>query len=144
MKTSKFGIDLIKKYEGFAEQEYICPAGKITIGYGHVILPSEHFTKLTKEEATELLAKDLVSRENELNKLVKISLLQNQFDALMSLIYNIGIGNFKTSTLLKYINSNKLNEVPEQFRKWVYSNKVKLKGLVERRESEIKMWLGKL
>jgi len=142
MKTSQKGLTLIKKYEGFSDKEYICPAGKPTIGYGHVILPSEHFpSTITKEEAETLLKKDLQPREKSLNILVKVSINQNQFDALMSLIYNIGVENFKQSTLLKFINDKLFDKIPDQFRRWKYINKVVSKGLLNRREEEIKLWL---
>jgi len=142
MKTSQKGLDLIKKYEGFSDKEYICPAGKPTIGYGHVILPFEHFpSTITKEEAETLLKKDLQPREKSLNILVKVSINQNQFDALISLIYNIGVENFKQSTLLKFINNKLFDKIPDQFRRWKYINKVVSKGLLNRREEEIKLWL---
>jgi lysozyme len=142
MKTSQKGLDLIKKFEGFSDKEYICPAGKPTIGYGHVILPSEHFpSSITKEEAEILLKNDLVSREKSLNILIKVVITQNQFDALISLIYNIGIKNFKQSTLLKFINDKLFDKIPDQFRRWKYINKVISKGLLNRREEEIKLWL---
>jgi lysozyme len=143
MKTSQKGLDLIKKFEGFSDKEYICPAGKPTIGYGHVILPNEHFSSsITKEEAEILLKKDLQPREKSLNILVKVNINQNQFDALMSLIYNIGVANFKQSTLLKFINDRLFDKVPDQFRRWKYINKVVSKGLLKRREEEIKLWLS--
>lgn len=142
MKTSQKGLSLIKKFEGFSDKEYICPAGKPTIGYGHVILPNEHFSSsITKEEAEILLKKDLQPREKSLNILVKVNINQNQFDALMSLIYNIGVENFKQSTLLKFINNRLFDKVPDQFRRWKYINKVVSKGLLNRREEEIKLWL---
>lgn len=143
MKTSQKGLDLIKKFEGFSDKEYICPAGKPTIGYGHVILPNEHFpSSITKEEAETLLKKDLQPREKSLNILVKVSINQNQFDALMSFIYNIGVENFKQSTLLKFINEKLFNKIPNQFRRWKYINKVVSNGLIARREEEIKLWLS--
>ena len=143
MKTGEKGLNLIKKFEGFRDKEYICPAGKPTIGYGHVILPSEHFpSSITKEEAEILLKNDLVSREKSLNILIKVVITQNQFDALISLIYNIGIENFKQSTLLKFINDKLFDKIPEQFRRWKYINKVISKGLLNRREEEIKLWLA--
>lgn len=143
MKTSQKGLNLIKKFEGFSDKEYICPAGKPTIGYGHVILPNEHFpSSITKEEAETLLKKDLEPREKSLNILVKVSINQNQFDALISLIYNIGIENFKQSTLLKFINDRLFDKIPDQFKRWKYVNKVESKGLLARREEEIKLWLS--
>ena len=143
MKTSQKGLDLIKKFEGFSDKEYICPAGKVTIGYGHVILPNEHFSSsITKEEAEILLKKDLQPREKSLNILVKVNINQNQFDSLISLIYNIGVENFKQSTLLKFVNDKLFDKIPDQFRRWKYINKVASKGLLNRREEEIKLWLS--
>ena len=143
MKTSQKGLTLIKKFEGFSDKEYICPAGKPTIGYGHVILPNEDFQQpMTKKEAEILLKKDLEPRELALNKFLKVKITQNQFDALMSLIYNIGVANFKQSTLLKFINDRLFDKIPDQFRRWKYINKVASKGLLNRREEEIKLWLA--
>jgi lysozyme len=106
-------------------------------------LPNEHFSSsITKEEAEILLKKDLQPREKSLNILVKVNINQNQFDALMSFIYNIGVANFKQSTLLKFINDRLFDKVPDQFRRWKYINKVVSKGLLKRREEEIKLWLS--
>lgn len=143
MKTSQKGLTLIKKFEGFSDKEYICPAGKITIGYGHVILPNEDFPQpMTRLDGELLLKKDLEPRESALNKFLKVKINQNQFDALMSLIYNIGVANFKQSTLLKFINDKLFDKIPDQFRRWKYINKVVSKGLLARREEEIKLWLA--
>jgi lysozyme len=143
MKTGERGLNLIKKFEGFSDKEYICPAGKITIGYGHVILPNENFQQpMTRLEAENLLKKDLISREKSLNILLKVPINQNQFDALISLIYNIGVENFKQSTLLNFLNNKLFDKIPEQFRRWKYINKLVSKGLLNRREEEIKLWLA--
>lgn len=143
MITSQKGIDLIKKFEGFSNKEYICPAGKPTIGYGHVILADEYFQEpMTQRHAEILLKKDLEPREKSLNRLLKVNINQNQFDALISLIYNIGVDNFRKSTLLKFINGRLFDKVPDQFRRWRFSNGKVLKGLVNRREEEIKLWLA--
>ena len=143
MKTSQKGLTLIKKFEGFSDKEYICPAGKITIGYGHVILPNEDFPQpMTRLDGELLLKKDLEPRESALNKFLKVKINQNQFDALISLIYNIGVENFKQSTLLKFINDKLFDKLPDQFRRWKYINKVVSKGLLNRREEEIKLWLA--
>jgi lysozyme len=143
MKTSQKGLTLIKKFEGFSDKEYICPAGKITIGYGHVILPNEDFPQpMTRLDGELLLKKDLEPRESALNKFLKVKINQNQFDALISLIYNIGVENFKKSTLIKFINDKLFDKIPDQFRRWKYINKVVSKGLLARREEEIKLWLA--
>lgn len=143
MIISQKGLDLIKKFEGFSNKEYICPAGKATIGYGHVILASESFQEpMTRLEAENLLKKDLEPRQKSLNGFLKVNLSQNQFDALMSLIYNIGTGNFQKSTLLKFVNDRLFDKVPDQFRRWSYVNGKVSKGLLNRREEEIKLWLA--
>ena len=143
MIVSQKGLDLIKKFEGFSNKEYICPAGKATIGYGHVILASESFQEpMTRLEAENLLKKDLEPRQKSLNGFLKVNLSQNQFDALMSLIYNIGTGNFQKSTLLKFVNDRLFDKVPDQFRRWSYVNGKVSKGLLNRREEEIKLWLA--
>lgn len=142
MITSQKGIDLIKKFEGFSDKEYICPAGKPTIGYGHVILANEYFQEpMTRRVAETLLKTDLEPRQKSLNSFLKVNINQNQFDALISLMYNIGVDNFRKSTLLKFINERLFDKVPDQFRRWRFSNGKVLKGLVNRREEEIKLWL---
>lgn len=104
MRISQNGLDLIKKSESFAPLPYICPAGKLTIGYGHCILPHESFTKITEKDAEEILRKDAAIAENCINKAVKVPLTQNQFDALVSFIFNVGCAAFLKSTLLRKLN----------------------------------------
>lgn len=120
MKTDKTGIDLIKKYEGYRSQEYICPGGERTIGYGHVILPHEIFEVITEEEAEALLKKDIEIAEEAINKYVVVPLTQNRFDALVSFVFNVGVKAFKQSTLLKKLNQGLYDEVDEELVKWVY------------------------
>jgi lysozyme len=105
MKISQNGLDLIKQHESFSPVIYICPAGKPTIGFGHVVLPGESFTRITEAEALELLRKDVAIAENCINQNVKALLSQDQFDALASLVFNIGIGAFMKSTLLRKLNA---------------------------------------
>lgn len=144
MKLSEKGINLLKVLEegkSFSERSYICAAGKKTIGYGHVILPDENIIEpITESEAEYILEKDVKIAEDAVNKYVKIKLTQNQFDALVCFVFNIGITNFKTSTLLKFINSELWEKIPTQFMRWVYHDKIKLKGLENRRKIEIRLW----
>ncbi len=144
MKTSEKGIDLLKILEegkGFSSKSYVCPAGKKTIGYGHVILPGEKIIEpITEEEAEDILEKDVSIAEEVVNKYVKIKLSQNQFDALVCFVFNIGKVNFKTSTLLKFINTELWDKIPSQFMRWVYVDKTKLKGLENRRKIEVRLW----
>jgi lysozyme len=105
MKTSEKGIDLLKVLEegkGFSSKSYICSAGKRTIGYGHVILLDDNIIEpITEDQAEDILEKDVSAAENAINKYVKVPLTQNQFDALVCFVFNVGRTNFKTSTLLK-------------------------------------------
>jgi lysozyme len=105
MKTSQEGINLIKQHESLKLNPYLCPAKKWTIGYGHVILPHEKFIEITEAQAEELLKQDLVIAENCINSSLKAPITQNEFDALVSLSFNIGITAFRKSTLLAMINN---------------------------------------
>lgn len=143
-KTSSEGLRLIKNQEGFRENAYQNiingAADKITIGYGHTGLlngkPLKLSDKITKTEAEKLLKIDLASREKVINEAVKVPINQNQFDSLMSLTYNIGVGGFKNSTLLKKLNTGDYEGASKEFSKWNKVNgKVNL-GLTRRRATE--------
>jgi len=143
MKTSAKGIALIKKAEGFAPIPYFCPAGKKTIGYGHVILPGEEFpSHITEEEATDLLIKDLAERfEPAVEKLVTVDLTHGQFDALVSFVFNLGPGNLKMSTLLKKLNAGDCDGAANEFMKWTRAAGKVLPGLVKRRADEKELFM---
>lgn len=140
MEISQNGINLIKKFEGCSLKAYKCPAGVWTIGYGHT---NKVFADdmITQEEAETLLKQDLIIHCNNVTKLVKTPLNQNQFDALVSFEYNVGYTAFQNSTLLKLLNQKKYNEAAEQFDRWVYAGKTKLAGLVNRRKAEKELFL---
>jgi len=136
------GLDLIKKFEGFESRPYECPGGVMTIGYGHTIKDDEEFNEpITKEEASKLLEKDVEIAEDIVNRYVKKRLTRNQFSALVSFAYNIGEGNFRSSTLLKYVNKDKDLAAACEFIRWRYANKVVLAGLVKRRLEEAMLYL---
>jgi lysozyme len=140
MKISRKGLELIKKHEGFSPEKYLCPAGKLTIGYGHVIQRGETFTKLTEKEALALLDQDADIAENTVNNLVKVPLNQNQFDALVSLVYNWGSGHFLRSQILQKINNKDYIGAKMGFLK---INKIKGKishGLTNRRVAEVNLF----
>jgi lysozyme len=117
MKTSALGLSLIKESEGLKLKAYKCPAGVWTIGYGHTQGVKEGDT-CTKEQAHEMLARDVRPIENELHG-SGLKLNQSKFDALVSFIYNVGIGNFNNSTLVKkiWLNSNNPT-IRDEFMKW--------------------------
>ena len=141
----KNGIEIVKQFEGFSEVAYICPAGKITIGYGNTFYedgtPVKMGEMITKERAEALLSYVYGSFQRQVKALVKVTINQNQLDALTSFAYNLGIANLKNSTLLRLINQSKFNEAATQFDKWVYSNKKILPGLVKRRAAEKELFL---
>ena len=143
MKISQKGIDLIKKHEGCSLVAYKCPSHILTIGYGHTGNVSAGM-KIDQATAEKLLKQDLIIHENNVSRLVKVPLTQNQFDALVSFEFNTGYGKFASSTLLKDINAKNFADVPAQMRRWIHGadNNI-LDGLVKRREDEIKLFLSK-
>lgn len=141
MRTSQRGIDLIKEFEGFSARAYLCAGGKLTIGYGHThgVYSGQ---EITQEKAEEYLRQDLIDAEQTICRLVEVPLTQNQFDALVSLVYNIGPGNFYSSTIRRVINYkiSDINEYRLAWMMWVKAGGKKLKGLIRRREAEFKLF----
>lgn len=144
MKTSLAGLRLIKKFEGLRLKAYICPAGVLTIGYGSTGAHVKPGMVITAAEAEALLIKDLARFENAINRLVKVPLNQNQFDALASFIFNIGIGAFEKSTLLRLLNAKDYLKAADQFGRWTRGGGVVLEGLVRRRREEKNLFLAKV
>lgn len=146
MIASKRCIDLIKKFEGFRAEPYLCPAGVPTIGIG-----STHYKNglavtlqdapITEIQAEALLLDTLKTYELGVKKIVKVELNQNEFDALVDFCYNIGIHNFKTSTLLKDINLGNFTLASHQFVLWTHINGQISMGLLKRRLSEKLLFL---
>lgn len=144
MKTSSHGLSLIKSFEGFRAKAYVCPAGVLTIGYGST---GSHVTRgqvITEPQATALLAKDVSRFEKAVNTL-GVTLTQNQFDALVSLAFNIGVGNFASSTLVKRLKAGDMKGAALQFAAW---NKARVRGvltalpgLTRRRAAEAALFL---
>lgn len=143
MKTSQKGIDLIKEFEGYSERVYMCAGGKYTIGYGHT-RGVEVGDTCTREQAEKYLREDLQDAEESVLALISVPLTQHQFDALVSLVYNIGSGNFYDSTIRRVINLKigNIEEYRRAWMMWVKSRGKVLKGLVRRREAEFKMFKG--
>jgi lysozyme len=139
------GLKLIKKFEAFKGKPYYCPAGKLTVGYGHVIKEGEKFDKLDKNQAEQLLREDAGIAENIVEKYVRVDLSQGQYDALCSFVFNVGEERFRKSTLLKRLNREDYEGAAKAFSNWVYAKEItekgeikvkKLKGLEKRRRAE--------
>lgn len=115
--------------------------GTLTIGYGHT---SNVYIgqKITKEQAFELLKEDLLNSQNSINSLVTVPLNQNQFDALVSFVYNIGHTAFKKSTLLKKLNNNDYLGASNEFKRWNKAKGQILDGLIDRRLKEKNLFLN--
>lgn len=148
MNVSQKGLDLIKEFEGFSSKPYKCSAGVSSIGYGSTYYRDNKKVTMsdkpiTEDEANSLLAyianKDFGSF---INKVVKVELNQNQFDALVSFAYNLGNGNLQNSTLLKKINQGDFIGASNEFIKWNKVGKKELVGLTKRREKEKKLFLS--
>ena len=135
MNTSQNGIDLIKHFEGCELYAYKCPAGVWTIGYGHTkdVAPG---MQITEDDAHNMLVEELNEYETYVNTLVSVPLNQNQFDALVSWVYNLGGGNLKASTILKVLNSGDYEGVPAQIMRWNKAGGKVLEGLTRRRQAE--------
>lgn len=142
MKVNFVGKDLIKKYEGCKLEAYKCPAGIWTIGYGHTGQDVFEGKTITQQEADNLLSKDLTRFEKFLNRIIKVPINQNQFNALASFTYNVGMGALQNSTLLKKLNNNDLIGAANEFDRWVYANGKKLEGLIKRRKEEKDLFLS--
>ena len=141
MKTSPKGIALIKEFEGLRLKAYKCPGGVWTIGYGHTAGVKSGMV-ISEAQAEEYLKADLIAYERYLNGL-GLALNQNQFDALVSFIYNVGTGNFSSSTLLRKVRANPQdNSIMDEFLRWVYSKGRVLPGLQRRRLAEMKLYFS--
>lgn len=140
--TSPKGVKAIQGFEGLRLEAYVDAVGATTIGYGHT--GTEHAfigNTITKKKAIELLRLDLRDSEKAVNSLVKVELTQDQFDALSSLVFNIGTGNFRKSTLLKKLNQGDYLGAADEFLKWRKGGGKVLPGLVTRRAKERAMFL---
>ena len=142
MKTSQYGIDLIKHFEGCELKAYKCPAGVWTIGYGHTkgVQPGDEWSE---DHADHMLQVELEEYEGYVDKYVTAPLGQNQFDALVSWTYNLGGGNLSASTMLKVLNAGEYDEVPNQMLRWNKAGGKVLEGLTRRRQAEADMFCGK-
>ena len=141
MNTSPKGIALIKEFEGLRLKAYQCPGGVWTIGYGHTAGVKPGIV-ISEAQAEEYLKADLIAFERYLNGL-GLALNQNQFDALISFIYNVGTGNFSNSTLLRKVRANPQdNSIMDEFLRWVYSTGRVLPGLQRRRLDEMKLYFS--
>lgn len=140
MKASKAALDLIKEYEGFRDEAYKDLVGRWTIGYG----TTEGVTsglKINVSLAEKLLEFDVETLAQKIEKLIRVPITQNQFDALVSFTYNLGLENFTSSTLLKKLNAKDYGGAADEFLLWDHASGKVIKGLHTRREKERALFL---
>jgi len=146
MSVSNKGVDLICEFEGKRLVAYDDGVGVWTIGFGTIKYPNGVRVKkgdtCTLEQAKEYMRHDLIEFEHTVNSSVKVPLNQNQFDALVSLAYNIGSSAFKSSTLVKKLNTGDYQGAADQFNVWVNAGGKRMQGLANRRDKEKLLFLS--
>lgn len=161
MKMSSAGVQMLVALEGIDTTIYSDVVGIPTIGVGHVLTQSERASGkimlssgevldirngLTQAQVMDLMLDDVMTHEGCVNELVKVDLEQYQFDALVSWVFNVGRGAMQGSTLLRRLNSGEYDAVPDELRRWtkgtINGKKRTIRGLVNRRNTEVAMWLG--
>lgn len=140
MKTKN--VNIIKKHEGLRLEAYLpTPNDVWTIGYGHTHTTKQGM-KITEDQAEKLLYLDIAWAEEAVKGLVKVPLTQNQFDALVSFVFNVGAGAFAKSTLLRFLNTGDYTNAAAQFLRWNRQKGRILNGLTKRREEERRLFLS--
>lgn len=143
-------LDIIKKWEGWRDTAYLCPAGKLTIGYGHTSAAGEPKVKagmkITKEEGENILTADMRKFQTVVRSAVKVPTTENQHAAMASLCMNIGEGGFRGSSVVREINKLNYDGCPAKFALWnkitVDGKKVVSRGLVNRRADEANLFMA--
>ena len=148
--------NLIKKFEGFELSEYKCSAGRRTVGYGHLVVRNDRvldrvlgkkrgeLVSISELEAEDVLCLDIRKCEAVLYDNIKAPISQNEFDALISFVFNLGGGNFKASTLLKSLNDGEYLAAADQLLRWCHVGKNVSQGLLKRRFVEYCLMLGEI
>jgi len=140
VELSTNGLAVLCGLEDLRLEPYEDAAGKLTIGYGHLLRDGETFTTITEKEAERLLEEDVEDAEEAVSDLVRVPLTQGQFDALVCFTFNVGRTHLAQSTLLKRLNGKDYKRVPLELERWVYAGGKYLTGLVNRRAKEVALW----
>lgn len=142
MLISSDGLALIKLFEGFRAQPYICAGGWPSIGFGHVIRQGEDYTQgISEAEGEDLIRKDVEQFERAVVRLTPRQLDQSQFDALVSFTFNLGAGAYQRSTLRQCVIAGHDDLVPDQFLRWTRAGGMVRLGLVRRRKAEAALYM---
>lgn len=135
MTYSDRGYALTEQFEGLRTTAYQDQAGVWSLGYGHTAGICEGMT-CTPDQAREWLADDIGSAVAAVNRFIEVEINQNQFDALVDFTFNVGVGNFAESTLLKQVNAGYFATAATEFLRWVYAGGEVSSGLTVRRSAE--------
>lgn len=145
MRVNEAGLALIRCYEGFRAKAYRCPVGVLTIGYGHTSMAGPPEVRagmvMSKRQAEEVLSADVAVFASEIARFIRPALTSNQFSALVSFAYNVGVGAFRKSSVLAAVNRNDFDSVPRRLNLWVKAGGRVLSGLVKRRASEGQLFM---
>lgn len=141
MRINEEGLKLLKKFEGCKLKTYRCVAGVLTIGYGHTGKDVTEGKTITQEEAEKLLRNDLEKFEKGVVDLLKVTVTSNQFSALVSFAYNIGLNALSGSTLMKKLNAGDIMGAANQFERWNKAGGKEVQGLTNRRLAERDLFL---
>ena len=139
MRASKKAYDIIQEFEGCRLDAYQDSVGVWTIGYGHTKTAKKGM-RIDRREANRLLLEDVAHHAKGVDSLLKVDVNQNQFDALVSFAFNLGVGALGKSTLLRKLNNGDTAGAAAEFDRWVYAGGKKLNGLVRRRDAERKLF----
>lgn len=143
---SRRGIDRIKKHEAFSPVPYNDEGGRPTIGWGHLIREGESFSQIDEAIGERILRQDLAIAEELVNRKVKVPISQNQYDALISFVFNVGGQAFADSTLLKKLNARDYAGAADELLRWKYVTKGGVKtesaGLLARRKTERELFVA--
>lgn len=135
MEYSKAGLALTERFEGCRFQAYYDSTGRATIGYGHTEGVNISDT-CTQAQATAWLIGDVATAETAVNQLVHVPLTQNEFDALVDFVFNLGAGNFEHSTMLRRLNASDYAGAALEFSKWDRAGGIEVAGILRRRQAE--------
>lgn len=144
MKISQKGIDLIKRFEGFRSKPYQDAAGVWTIGYGSTRGVTQTMKDITEAEGERMLREAVAADERQLAGFLPTTLTQNQYDAICSFVYNVGVAAFRNSTLFRLVCTfpDDGKRIKTEFGRWVHAGGKRLDGLVARRAAEAELYLS--
>lgn len=142
LQLSQNGKLFTQGFESCELERYLDTAGNPSIGWGHRIKPGEDYSVITRDQADAIFVDDMAPVEWAVNDLVKVSLNQNQFDALCDFAYNVGTGNFEHSTLLKLLNQGEYLAAANQLPSWIMAGGMPSEGLQRRRNAERNLFLS--